>query len=85
MAVQYIPHMSKDLEREYLAALKGLNLTRMSRETGRSLRALESYRGGSRRPTEAAAQELIAYLRAMSAAHTAAASKVEAALEKKER
>ena len=77
--------MSKDLERQYRKALAPLNLTRMSRETGRSLRSLESYRSGARRPTEAAAEEMIAYLRAMSATYTAAASKVEAALEKRER
>ena len=82
MAVQYIPHMGRDLEREYLAALKGLNLAQMSRETGRSLRSLHSYVSGDRRITEPAAQELVDYLRSRSATFIAAAERVEAALKK---
>ncbi len=84
MSVQYIPHMGKDLERQYLAALKGLNLAQMSRATGRSLRSLHSYVSGDRRVTEPAARELVEYLRSRSSTFLAAADKVEAALEKEE-
>ena len=82
MVVQYIPHMSKDLEREYLAALKGLNLAQMSRETGRSLRSLHSYVSGDRRVTEEAARQLVDFLRSRSSTFLAAADRVEAVLKK---
>ncbi len=73
--------MGKDLEREYREALRGLNYAEVARETGRALRTLHAYMNSSRRVTEPAAQELIAFLRSRSASFTAAADKVEAALE----
>ena len=82
VVVRYIEHMGKDLEREYREALRSLNYAEVSRETGRALRTLHSYMNGDRRVTEPAARELVAFLRARSASFTAAAEKVEAALEK---
>ena len=80
--VRYMPHMGKDLERQYREALKGLNYAEVARETGRALRTLHAYMNGYRRVTEPAARELVAYLRSRSATFTADADKVEAALEK---
>ena len=74
--------MGKDLEQQYLAALKGLNLAQISRETGRSLRSLHSYVSGDRRVTEPAARELAGFLRSRSKTFIAAAERIEAALKK---
>ena len=76
--------MDKILERQYVKALKGLNLGDVARETGRGLRTLQAYRSGYRRVTEPAARELVKYLRARSATFTTAANRVEAALKKEE-
>ena len=82
MSVRYMTHMSKDLERQYREALRGLNLAQTARDTGRGLRTLHAYMNGDRRVTESAARELVDYLRSKSRSFTAAADKVEAALEK---
>ncbi len=82
MSVRYIAHMSKDLERQYREALRGLNLAQTARDTGRGLRTLHAYMNGDRRVTEAAARELVDYLRSKSETFMAAADQVEAALEK---
>ena len=82
VSVRYITHMGKDLERQYREALRGLNLAQTARDTGRGLRTLHAYMNGDRRVTEAAAQELVDYLRSKSTSFTAADDKVEAALEK---
>ena len=74
--------MSKDLERQYREALRGLNYAEVSRETGRGLRTLHAYMNGDRRVTEPAARELVQYLRSRSAMYSAAADRVAAALEK---
>ena len=84
MSVRYITHMGKDLERQYREALRGLNLAQTARDTGRGLRTLHAYMNGDRRVTEAAAGELVDYLRSKSTSFTIAADKVEAALEKEE-
>ena len=80
--VRYIPHMGRDLEREYREALRDLNYVAVSRETGRGLRTLQSYMSGERRVTKPAAEELVAYLRSRSSTFLAAADRVEAALKK---
>ena len=82
VSVLYITHMGKDLERQYREALRGLNLAQTARDTGRGLRTLHAYMNGDRRVTEAAAGELVDYLRSKSETFMAAADKVEAALEK---
>ena len=74
--------MSKDLERQYREALRGLNYAEVSRKTGRGLRTLHAYMNGDRRVTDPAVRELIEYLRARSDTFTVAADQMEAALEK---
>ena len=78
---QYILHMSKHLDRWYRETLSGLNLAEVARETGRGHRTLHAYVRGERRVTDPAVRELIAYLRAKSDTFTAAADRMEAALE----
>lgn len=78
-------HMGKRVEDSYLGALRLLNLAELSRETGRGYRTLKSYRTGERRITEAAAKELVEYLRARSDKLSAAADALAAALEEEER
>lgn len=77
---QYILPMSKRLTRWYIDTLSGLNLAEVARETGRGHRTLHAYVRGERRVTDAAARELIEYLRAKADTFTAAADKMEAAL-----
>ena len=81
MKVQYIMHMSTDLAEWYREILTSLNLVEVSRETGRGLRTLHSYLRRERRVTDPAVRELIKYLRAKSDTFTAAADRMEAALE----
>ena len=80
MSVCTIPHMGKSTEDAYQQALGMLNASRVARETGRSLRSLQSYGDGSRRVTEPAARELLDYLRRQSAELTEAADALQAAL-----
>ncbi len=82
VCVQYIVHMSTDLAEWYRETLTSLNLVEVSRETGRGLRTLHSYLRRERRVTDPAVRELIKYLRAKSDTFTAAADRMEAALEK---
>ena len=78
---QYILPMSRDLERWYRETLASLNLAEVARETGRGHRTLHGYVRQERRVTDAAVRELIEYLRTKSDTFTAAADKMEAALE----
>ncbi len=79
---QYILSMSTELAKWYKETLSGLNLAELARETGRSHRMLHAYVRGERRVTDPAVRELIRYLRAKSDTFTAAADRMEAALEK---
>ena len=63
----------------YLQALARLNLSDVSRETGRAYRTLQAYRRGELQPSAAAVSELIAYLRAQTKSSTHAADKLTAA------
>ncbi len=74
--------MGTPMEDTYLRALARLNVSRVAGGTGRALRTLHSYRRGERRITEAAARELLEYLRAMSSDLTKSADALEAALQK---
>ena len=74
-------HMGRHVEGAYLDALDLLNISDLSRETGRALRTLQAYRMGERRVTEAAARELIQYLQARAEQFAAASAALEAALE----
>jgi hypothetical protein len=76
--------MSDELKPRYLEALEPLNLRDVERNTTRSYRTLQAYRKGERRVTEAAAEELIQYLRERAKLLTLAADNLEAALHRKE-
>jgi hypothetical protein len=77
-------HMSKALERAYLAALRLVNVSDLARATGRAFRTLASYRAGERRVTPEAARELVTYLRSRADHFTRAADKLDAALAREE-
>ena len=79
---QYNLHMQSDLAKWYIETLSGLNLAEVARETGRGHRTLHAYVRGERNVTKPAVVELIGYLRAKSEHFTAAADRMEAALEK---
>ena len=72
--------MGTPMEDAYLRALARLNVRRVADNTGRGLRTLHAYRRGERRITEAAARELLEFLRAKSSDLTKAADALEAAL-----
>ncbi len=75
-------HMGRHMERAYLKALDMLNVSEVSRETGRAVRTLQAYQLGERRITEAAAGELVEYLQVRSKELAAAAAALAAALAK---
>ena len=77
-----ILHMNKHLTQSYLRALELVNLSHLSKETGRAYRTLQAYRMGERRVTEKAAEELATYLRARSREFVLAADDLEAAVPK---
>ena len=79
MVVHRMLHMRKQLTRSYLRALELVNLSHLSKETGRAYRTLQAYRMGERRVTEKAAEELVTYLRARSREFVLAADNLEAA------
>ena len=81
---QYILLMSADLEQWYRETLASLNLAEVARETGRGHRTLHAYVRRERRVTNAAVRELIDYLRTKSHTFTAAADRMESALEQEE-
>ena len=80
--VQHNMYMGKGLADAYRRALELVNMAAVSRDTGRSWWTLMSYRRGERRATEAAAQEMVQYLRAQSAEFDAAADALATAIEK---
>ena len=82
--VRNMLHMSNQVRDRYLGALSQLNVSEVARQTGRALRTLQSYQLRERRITEAAARELVAYLRERSGTFTAAADAIEAALAEEE-
>lgn len=78
-------HMGKRTKERYLEALRLLNLSDLARETGRGYRTLKAYRSGERRITEAAATELVKYLRDQSKGFSAAADALAAALKEEDK
>lgn len=82
MLVPIYMHMSKRLTKAYLKALELVNLSQLSRATGRAYRTLQAYRKGDRRVTEQAAQELADYLRGRSQEFVHAADILDAASSK---
>ena len=82
MCVHITMYMTRQLTESYLKALELVNLSHLSKETGRAYRTLQAYRMGDRRVTEKAAEELAEYLRAQSQAFVHAADTLQAALPK---
>ncbi len=80
MYVHINMYMRTQLTQSYLRALELVNLSHLSKETGRAYRTLQAYRRGERRVTEQAAQELAGYLRERSQDFVHAADTLEAAL-----
>ena len=76
-------YMSTQLTQSYLRALKLVNLSHLSQESGRAYRTLQAYRMGERRVTEEAAEELVTYLRQQTDSLSAAADRLKAALPEK--
>ena len=76
--------MSTDLEQWYRETLASLNRAEVARETRRGHRTLHAYVRRERRVTNAAVRELIEYLRTKSDTFTAAADRMESALEQEE-
>ena len=74
--------MGRHVKGAYLKALDLLNLSEVSKSTGRAYRTLTYYRRGERRVTEAAAWELVEYLQGRADRLEAAAAALRAALEK---
>ena len=72
-------YMSNQLTQSYLKALELVNLSHLSKESGRAYRTLQAYRMGDRRVTEQAAQELAGYLRERSQDFVDAADTLDAA------
>ncbi len=73
-------YMKTQLTQSYLRALKLVNLSHLSKESGRAYRTLQAYRMGDRRVTEEAAQELAEYLKRRTDSLSAAADRLKAAL-----
>ena len=80
--MHYCVHITTPMEDAYLEALSRLNVNQVSRATGRGVRTLQAYRRGERRITEAAARELVDYLRAMSSDLTQVADALDALVPK---
>ncbi len=72
--------MGDKLTARYLEALRKVSVSDAARVMGRGRSTLEAYKRGTRRVTEAAARELIAYLRDQAVDLTSAADALEAAL-----
>lgn len=73
-------NMTHDLQTAYRAALRKLNISEVARETSRSRRVLTMYMSGERGITDAAARELIDFLRSSAQELSDAADDLEAAL-----
>ena len=82
MNVHINMYMTKQLTQTYLRALELVNLSHLSKESGRAYRTLQAYRMGDRRVTERAVQELAGYLRERSQDFVQAADSLVAALPK---
>ena len=80
MIVGILVYMENELTVRYLEALREVSVAEAARVTGRGRSTLEAYKKGTRRVTEAAARELLSYLRERAAGLASAADALEAAL-----
>lgn len=65
----------------YKAALHELNLREVARETGRGYSTLQAYLAGTRRVTDGAVRELVAFLRERAERYNSTADALEALTE----
>ncbi|MCH7892543.1 MAG: hypothetical protein IH921_13675 [Gemmatimonadetes bacterium] len=68
------------MEERYRQALDLVTMADLARSGERSYKTLQAYRSGYRRPTEAAARDLVTYLQARAIESTQAAERLEEAI-----
>ena len=73
-------YMKSSLEERYRQALDLVTMTDLARSGERSYKTLQAYRSGYRRPTEAAARDLVTYLQGRAKESTQAAKRLEEAI-----
>ena len=73
-------YMQISLEVRYRQALDLVTMADLARSGERSYKTLQAYRSGYRRPTEAAARDLVTYLRTRAKGSTQAAERLERAI-----
>ncbi len=78
--VGIITYMKSSLEERYRQALDLVTMADLARSGERSYKTLQAYRSGYRRPTVAAARELVTFLRVRAEESTQAAERLEEAI-----
>ena len=73
-------YMKSSLEERYRQALDLVTMADLSRSGERAYKTLQAYRSGYRRPTVAAARELVTFLRVRAEESTQAAERLEEAI-----
>ena len=73
-------YMKGSLEERYRQALDLVSMAELARSGERSYKTLQAYRSGYRRPTEAAARDLVDYLQGRAKESTQAAERLEEAI-----
>lgn len=72
--------MKSSLEERYRQALDLVTMADLARSGERAYKTLQAYRSGYRRPTVAAARELVTFLRVRAEESTRAAERLEEAI-----
>ncbi len=72
--------MKSSLEERYRQALDLVTMADLARSGERAYKTLQAYRSGYRRPTVAAARELVTFLRVRAEESTQAAERLEEAI-----
>ena len=72
-----ITYMKSSLEKRYQQALDRVTMADLARSGSRAYVTLQAYRSGYRRPTVAAARELVTFLRARAEESTRVAERLE--------
>ncbi len=78
--VGIITYMKSSLEERYRQALDLVTMADLARSGERAYKTLQAYRSGYRRPTVAAARELVTFLRVRAKESTQAAERLEEAI-----
>ena len=80
VSVGSIIYMKSSLEERYRQALDLVTMADLARSGERAYKTLQAYRSGYRRPTVAAARELVTFLRVRAEESTQAAERLEEAI-----